>query len=63
MRVLQLKIENFRGIKSTGLSFDGHTLLVSGNSVGKSTACDAVDLVLGLDQKVETVQVPTFAVR
>ena len=63
MRVLQPKIENFRSIKSAGLAFDGHTLLVSGNCVGKSTACDAVDLVLGLDQKVETVQVPTFAVR
>ncbi len=25
MRVLQHKIENFRGIKSASLSFDGHT--------------------------------------
>lgn len=35
MRVLQLKIENFRGIKSSDLTFDGHTLLVGGNNVGK----------------------------
>lgn len=50
MRVLQLKIENFRGIKSADLTFDGHTLLVGGNNVGKSTVCDALDLVLGPDR-------------
>ena len=51
MRVLQIKIENFRGIKNADLTFDGHTLLVSGNNVGKSTVCDALDLVLGPDPK------------
>lgn len=50
MRVLQLKIENFRGIKNADLTFDGHTLLVGGNNVGKSTVCDALDLVLGPDR-------------
>ena len=50
MRVLKLKIENFRGIKSADLTFDGHTLLVGGNNVGKSTICDALDLVLGPDR-------------
>jgi putative ATP-dependent endonuclease of OLD family len=50
MRVLQLKIENFRGIKSADLMFDGHTLLVGANNVGKSTICDALDLVLGPDR-------------
>lgn len=50
MRVLKLKIENFRGIKSADLTFDGHTLLVGGNNVGKSTVCDALDLVLGPDR-------------
>lgn len=47
MRVIKLKINNFRGIKSADLEFDGHTLLVGGNNVGKSTICDALDLVLG----------------
>lgn len=51
MRVLQIKIENFRGIKNADLTFGGHTLLVSGNNVGKSTVCDALDLVLGPDPK------------
>lgn len=50
MRVLKLKIENFRGINSADLTFDGHTLLVGGNNVGKSTICDALDLVLGPDR-------------
>lgn len=50
MRVIKLKINNFRGIKSADLEFDGHTLLVGGNNVGKSTICDALDLVLGPDR-------------
>lgn len=50
MRVLKLKIENFRGINNADLTFDGHTLLVGGNNVGKSTVCDALDLVLGPDR-------------
>ena len=36
MRVLQLKIENFRGIKSADLTFDGRTLQVGGSRVGKA---------------------------
>lgn len=51
MRVLQIKIEDFRGIKNADLTFGGHTLLVSGNNVGKSTICDALDLVLGPNPK------------
>lgn len=50
MKVRQLKIENFRGVKSADLRFDGHTLLVGGNNVGKSTFCEALDLVLGPDR-------------
>lgn len=49
MRVLQIKIENFRGIRNADMTFAGHTLLVGGNNVGKSTVCDALDLVLGPD--------------
>lgn len=50
MKVVRLSIENFRGIKSTELHFDGHTLLVASNNVGKSTICEALDLVLGPDR-------------
>ena len=50
MKVVQLKIENFRGIQSAELKFDGHALLVGSNNVGKSTICEALDLVLGPDR-------------
>ena len=50
MKVVSLKILNFRGIKSAVLKFDGHCLIVGPNNVGKSTICEALDLVLGPDR-------------
>lgn len=50
MKVVRLTITNFRGIKSAELLFDGHTLMVGTNNVGKSTICEALDLVLGPDR-------------
>ena len=50
MRISKLRIENFRGIKKASLEFTGHTLLIGGNNVGKSTVCEALDLVLGPDR-------------
>jgi putative ATP-dependent endonuclease of OLD family len=47
MKVRRLQIENFRGVESGAVEFDGNTLLVGGNNVGKSTVCEALDLVLG----------------
>jgi len=47
MRVKRLTITNFRGVASGVVHFAGHTLLVGGNNVGKSTVCEALDLVLG----------------
>lgn len=47
MRVRRLEIENFRGIGSGSIDFSPHTLLVGGNNVGKSTICEALDLLLG----------------
>jgi putative ATP-dependent endonuclease of the OLD family len=47
MRVRRLKITNFRGISQGSVDFGGHTLLVGGNNIGKSTVCEALDLVLG----------------
>ena len=47
MRVARLEIKNFRGIKSACLDFAGHTLLLGMNNVGKSTVCEALELVLG----------------
>lgn len=50
MRVVRLNIKNFRGISTAELHFNGHTLLIGGNNVGKSTVCEALDLVLGPDR-------------
>lgn len=50
MKVVNLKINNFRSIKSAELKFDGHCLIVGPNNVGKSTVCEALDLVLGPDR-------------
>lgn len=47
VKVSRITFQNFRGAKSGTVLLDGHTLLVGGNSVGKSTICDALDLVLG----------------
>lgn len=47
MKVRQVKIENFRGISSGKVVFADNTLLVGGNNVGKSTVCEALELVLG----------------
>ena len=47
MRVRRLKISNFRGVSQGNVDFIGHTLLVGGNNIGKSTVCEALDLVLG----------------
>ncbi len=47
MKVRQIEIENFRGIRSGRVVFADNTLLVGGNNVGKSTVCEALDLLLG----------------
>ena len=51
MQVSRLTLENFRGSKSAELEFDGHTLLIGGNNVGKSTICEALELALGPDRQ------------
>jgi len=47
MRVRRLTVQNFRGIQNGVVDFAGNTLLVGGNNMGKSTVCEALDLVLG----------------
>lgn len=50
MRVRYLRIRNFRGIADGEVHFQAHTLLVGGNNTGKSTVCEAIDLVLGTER-------------
>ena len=45
--VRRLEIENFRGVNKGSVDFQGHTLLMGGNNAGKSTICEALELVFG----------------
>ena len=47
MRIQILDIKNFRSIASGHVIFKKHSLLVGGNNIGKSTVCEALELVLG----------------
>jgi putative ATP-dependent endonuclease of the OLD family len=60
MKVRRLVIENFRGIKNAEVHFDGHVLFIGGNNVGKSTICEAIDLVLGPDRIYRSPAVNEF---
>ena len=46
MKLTDIKIENFRGIRSLHLSLDKLTVLIGENNVGKSTVLEAIRLVL-----------------
>ena len=50
MRIRRLKLANFRSVAEGEVLFPGHTVIVGGNSVGKSTLCEALDLLLGPDR-------------
>lgn len=50
MRVRRITIENFRGVSHGVVHLPKHTLLVGDNNVGKSTVCEALDLVLGAER-------------
>ena len=50
MRIRRLKLANFRGVANGEVVFPGHTVIIGGNSVGKSTLCEALDLLLGPDR-------------
>lgn len=42
-----MQVKKFRGVSEGRVDFNGNALLVAGNSVGKSTICEALNLVLG----------------
>ncbi len=52
MRVANLRIENFRGVKSGFVQFGRHSVLVGDNNTGKTTLIEALALVLGRDRLV-----------
>ncbi len=60
MHVARITIENFRGIRKAAIDFDGHTLLVGQNNVGKSTVFEALELGLGPDRQARFPVVEEF---
>jgi putative ATP-dependent endonuclease of OLD family len=50
MRITELKISNFRGIRASKLLLPRHAVLIGDNNVGKSTILEAIDLCLGPDR-------------
>lgn len=50
MKIAKIKIENFRGIKSSEIYLEGHCVLVGDNNTGKTSILEALDLVLGPDR-------------
>lgn len=46
MKLVEIKIENFRGIRSLHLPLDGLTVLIGENNTGKSTVLEAIQQVL-----------------
>ena len=50
MRIRRLTLRNFRSVTTGEVIFPGHAVIIGGNSVGKSTLCEALDLLLGPDR-------------
>jgi putative ATP-dependent endonuclease of the OLD family len=50
MKISQLKINNFRGIKNATILLPDHAVLIGDNNTGKTTILEAIDLVLGPDR-------------
>jgi putative ATP-dependent endonuclease of OLD family len=46
MKLVEVNIQNFRGIRSLRLPLDGLTVLIGENNAGKSTVLEAIKLVL-----------------
>ena len=50
MKIRRLKLNNFRSVAEGMVLFPGHSAIIGGNSVGKSTICEALNLCLGPDR-------------
>lgn len=50
MRIAQLEIENFRGIRGGKVTLPTHGVLFGPNNVGKSSIVDALALLLGRER-------------
>src|SRR6266481_8512431 len=52
MQIVDLRIENFRGVRTGYVRFGPHTIFVGPNSCGKTTVIEALALLFGRDRLV-----------
>lgn len=55
MQIVQLRVENFRGIREACIEFGSHTVFIGPNNCGKTTIIEALALLLGRDRMVRTL--------
>lgn len=55
MRIAELSIKNFRGIREGKIAFGRHTVLVGPNSSGKTTVIEALTMLFGRDRLIRTL--------
>jgi len=55
MQIADLRIENFRGVRSGRIRFGQHSVLVGPNNCGKTTIIEALALLFGRDRMVRTL--------
>jgi hypothetical protein len=55
MQIVDLRIDNFRGIRSGYVRFGRHTVLVGPNNSGKTTVIEALALLFGRDRMVRAL--------
>lgn len=55
MRVCQLELRNFRGVRTGCISLPKHAVLLGANNVGKTTVVEALALLFGRDRMVRPI--------
>ncbi len=55
MQIADLRIENFRGIKTGHVRFGKHNVLIGPNNCGKTTVIEALALLFGRDRMVRSL--------
>ncbi len=55
MRIVSLRIENFRGIREGLVHFADHAVLIGANNAGKTTVLEAMALLFGRDRMVRSL--------
>ena len=55
MQIADLRIENFRGIRTGHIRFGAHTVFIGPNNCGKTTVIEALALLFGRDRMVRSL--------